>query len=138
MLSLFPDEILLTESSDGSVTLTTQRIYKEEKQLGSSYSQSIMLEHITSCENSSKSQVWLLVLGLLLLILGLLAKSPVALVSIVFIGLYSFTKKSLVIISSPSTKMELKVNGMKQEQVQSFINKVEHAKHKRLLELNTR
>ena len=138
MLSLFPDEKLITESTDGGIILTSQRICREEIQFGNANSQSIMLEHVTSCESSSKSKMWLLVLGILILILGAAIQSPIALLSILFFWVYFYSRKSVIIISSPSTKMEINVIGMKLDQVQSFINKVEHTKHQRLLDLNSK
>jgi len=137
MLTLFPDENLITESTDGGIILTSQRIYREEIQFGSAYSQRIMLEHVTSCEKSIKLKMWLLILGLLVLIFGASIQSPIALLSILFFGMYLYTRKSIIIISSPSTKIEINVSRMKLNQIQSFINKVEHTKHQRLLNLNS-
>ena len=63
MLILFPDEQIITESSEGIVVLTTHRICYTNSSWGKSYNQSIMLEHITSCENFYSSQMWLLVIS---------------------------------------------------------------------------
>jgi hypothetical protein len=146
MLDLFPDEQVVSTSSDNSVTLTTHRICKEEKDWGRAYNQSIMLEHITSCENAYNSQVWLLILAGLCFVGGLLAASnnntsafgTATLFAIVLAGLYWLTRSNFITIASPSTKMKLKVTGMKKEQVLAFINQVEQTKHKRLTSLNNR
>ena len=146
MLQLFPDEQLLTQSTDGGVTLTTHRIAYEYKEWGRSYNQSIMLEHITSCENAYNTQVWLLILGGLCFVGGLIAATNsnteafgmATLIAIVCTAIYWLTRSNLVIIASPSTKMLIKVNGMKRDRVLEFINKVEQAKHKRVLTLNNR
>jgi hypothetical protein len=146
MLQLFPDEHLLTESTDGGVTLTTHRIAYEYKEWGRSYNQSIMLEHITSCENAYNSQVWLLILSGLCFVIGLIAATNnniqsfgmTTLIAIICAGLYWITRSNVVIIASPSTKMLIKVNGMERDKVLDFINKVEQAKHRRVLSLNER
>ena len=146
MLQLFPDEQLLTQSTDGGVTLTTHRIAYEYKEWGRSYNQSIMLEHITSCENSYNTQVWLLILSGLCFVGGLIAATNsnteafgmATIIAIICAVIYWLTRSNLVIIASPSTKMLIKVNGMKRDRVLEFINKVEQAKHKRILSLNNR
>src|SRR5258708_1905356 len=66
MQPLFSDEQIITKSDSDIVVLTSHRIFKEEKDFGASYNQSIMLEHITSCENKYVTQMWLLILGILL------------------------------------------------------------------------
>ena len=96
-----------------------------------------MLEHVTSCEKSVRSKMWLFILGLLVLMFGAAIQSPIALLSILFFVMYLYTRKSIIIISSPSTKIEINVSRMKLNQIQSFINKVEHTKHQRLLNLNS-
>ena len=139
MITLFPDEEILTQSPEGMVILTTHRICYEYKELGRSYNQSIALEHITSCENFYNTQIWLLILGGIIFLGGLFAGtqnnsgalSIAILVAIVCGGLYLLTRQNFIIIASPSTKMKIKVTGMKREQVLSFINKVEQAKNKR-------
>lgn len=146
MLQLFPDEQLITQSTDGGVTLTTHRIAYEYKEWGRSYNQSIMLEHITSCENAYNTQVWLLVLGGICFVIALLAATNgntqgfggATLIALVFAIIYWQTRSNLIIIASPSTKMVIKVNGMKRDRVLEFINKVEQAKHKRILTLSNK
>jgi uncharacterized membrane protein YtjA (UPF0391 family) len=138
MLTLFPDEQKLMEFTDGSVTLTTHRIYLEQPEGQGSYTQSIMLDHISSCENHYHAATWLLVVSALLAgigFIGLASNSseqsnmafPIALLCLV---VYMITRKSVVIIGSPSTKMIIKTAGMKRADVRAFINKVEQAKYK--------
>jgi hypothetical protein len=146
MLQLFSDEKLLTQSLDGGVTLTTHRIVYEYKDWRRSYNQSIMLEHITSCENAYKTQVWSLILSGLCFVVGLIEATnnhieqfgSATLVAIAFAAFFWFTKSNLMIIASPSTKMIINVKGMKRDRVLEFLNNVEQAKHKRLLTLNNR
>ncbi len=144
MLSLFPDENIVTQSSDGSVTLTTHRICYEYKALGQSYNQSIMLEHITSCENYFNSSIIALIIGCAALLLGFFAASnnqgSVAATMIALTvacgGIYWLSRKSFIVIASPSTKMMIRTKGMRKDLVLAFINKVEQTKHARLLKLN--
>ena len=146
MLTLFPDEQLITQSNDNAVTLTTHRICYEYKEWGRSYNQNIMLEHITSSENKYNTQIWLLIISILSFIGSLVCASGgntegfrVALfITLCCLALYWITRSNVIIIASPSTKMMIKATGMKREQVLEFINKVEQAKHKRLLNLNIR
>ena len=146
MLTLFPDEQLITESSGGEVTLTTHRLCYEYKEWGRAYNQNIMLEHITSCENRYNTHVWLLLLAGLCLLIGVVAGmgdnsvvlTMFILVAVVCFLAYQYTKSNFIIIASPSTKMKIKATGMKRERILEFINKVEQAKHKRVLSLNGR
>jgi len=142
MLALFPDEQIITQSSDASVTLTTHRICNEQREWGNSYNQSIMLEHITSCENRATSNVTLFILAAMSVIIGAITINHGGILGIILgvilILLYHRTKKSLIVISSPSTKITLNVDQMRRDKVLEFINKVEHAKHRRLVSLNTR
>ena len=109
MLTLFPEEQIVSQSSNNEVTLTTHRICSEYKEWGRSYNQSIMLEHITSCENINSTQVWLLFLGGLSLLGALLSGDSDILALLISIAvvcglIYWLTRKNLIIISSPSTK----------------------------------
>lgn len=145
MLTLFPDERIITESNEQSVILTTHRICYEKQEWGNSYNQSIMLEHITSCENRSKNKYWLIIIAGFAIAIGLFNATinnnegilGVCLLIALLLGLlFQFTKKNLIIIGSPSTKMVINVKGMHKDTVLSFINKIEQAKHTRLTTLN--
>ena len=140
MLSLFPDEKILTRSNDDIIVLTTHRICYESKQFNRAYNQSIMLEHITSCENSNTNQNWLLVVAAILVVLSISEynnHNPQAgnmgIFGAVLCGIvYYFSRRNLIVIASPSTKMRIPATGMSREQVLAFINRVEQAKYKRL------
>lgn len=146
MLTLFPDEQILIQSSEGSVTLTTHRICYQYKDWVQSYNQSIMLENITSCENYYNSQVWMLIAAGLCVVGGLTAAasndmsllSAALVIALALALLYWVTSRNFIIISSPSTQMVIKVTGMKKDQVLKFINNVEQARHKRILALGNR
>jgi hypothetical protein len=146
MLSLFPEEEIVTQSNEGSVTLTTHRLCYEYKDWGRAYNQNIMLEHITSCENYYSAQVWLLVLAILSLVISITAGfneagpvfSGAMLVALILGLIYWVSRRNFVVIASPSTKMTINMTGMKREKVLSFINTVEHTKNKRIVSLNNK
>lgn len=144
MLILFPDEQIITESSEGIVVLTTHRICYTNSSWSKSYNQSIMLEHITSCETFYSAQIWLLLLSGASFIgcfFGDIYNSSFNLIiaiSVAFLSLmlYYSSRRSLIRISSPSTNMEINVKNMHKETVLNFINKVEQAKHKRVMSMS--
>lgn len=150
MISLFPDEKIISESNDKSVVLTSHRICYEYKSWNKSYNQSIMLEHITSCENYSRTRIIFLILGIIVIcspfILiggfnGHLGSQEVAMfiiVGIVFLLLYWFTRKNIIVIGSPSTKMNIRTTRMKRQKVLDFINLVEQTKHTRISSINSK
>jgi Vacuolar protein sorting protein 36 Vps36 len=73
MIILFPDETVVSRSDGDKVILTPHRIWYENKESGRSYNQSIMLEHITSCENHSYSNNFLLSLAAFFFFIGVYA-----------------------------------------------------------------
>lgn len=146
MITLFPDEIIVSSSSNDTVVLTTHRICYEHKEFGRSYNQSIMLEHITSCENHSVSKYSFLMIAGVLAVLSLVIgsnrnKDEAALAfaaAIIFAILFWFTRRNQIVIGSPSTKMLINVTGMRREKVLSFINTIEQTKHRRVLSINNK
>ena len=145
MLTLFPGESVVTYSDGGVVTLTTHRICKQEKEWGRSYNQDIMLEHITSCEDRTSSNIILLILSFVAFFLAItsgLARSrdftPAFITGLVLLLIYFFTKKKQIIIASPSTKMHINVSGMSATTIAGFVDKVQQTKNNRIVELNKR
>lgn len=136
MLTFLPGEHIITSSDGNKVILTSHRICYKDKQWGRSYSQSIMLEHVTSCEAHYVAQYGLLIIAAVFLTGGLLGGingSPEALsigflLALMLCILYLATRQNLIIIGSPSTKMRINVNGMKREAALAFIDQVESAK----------
>lgn len=146
MINLFPDEKIISTSEKDQVILTTHRICYEYKDWGKSYNQSIMLEHITSCENHSKNKYWLLIIAIFAFIFAIYSMGGnnvdssllgIAMV-IMLVFFYFATRSNFIVIGSPSTKMKINVQGMKRENVLSFINKIEQTKHTRLLDINNK
>lgn len=145
-MTLFTDEKIITKSNNNQVILTSHRICYEYKEWGRAYNQSIMLEHITSCENHNLKNKSLVILAIVFAIIGFICISnneddAFGIFSLIAIGLtilYWLTRKNFIIIGSPSTKMSINVKGMSREKVLSFINDVEQTKHQRLLTINSR
>lgn len=140
MTQLFSDEEIITQSSDGSVILTTHRICYEYKKRKRIYNQNIKLEDVISCKNHFSSQiVFLIFAGISLLggIVGILDNDihilRTLIVTSIFIVLYLMTRLRYIVITSTDEKMKIRVVGMKKQQITDFINKIELAKRKRLL-----
>lgn len=140
-MQLFPDEYVITKSNDESVILTSHRVTYNYSSISKSQTQTIMLEHITSCEGESSSNqlnLILAIIGALVFIGGTNNKNELQL----FVGAglallmgwrYLVSKRSLILISSPSATIKILGNGLSKEKINDFINKVEHAKHQRLM-----
>src|SRR6218665_3579242 len=140
-MQLFPDENLITKSNDESVILTTHRITYNYATWSKSQTQTIMLEHITSCEgekSSNKLSLVLALIGVIIFIGGTDRNNQFQLIvgaalAIIMGWRYLTSRKSLILISSPSSTIKIMGNGLSKEQINDFINKVEHAKHHRLM-----
>lgn len=140
-MQLFPDEYIITKSNDESVILTTHRISYNYSSFSRSQTQTIMLEHITSCEgekSSNKLSLVLAFLGVVLFVGGTKDNNDVqvivgVLLTILMVWKYVSSRKSNILISSPSSTIKIVGNGLSREQINDFINKVEHAKHQRLM-----
>ena len=135
MMALFTDEKIITKTNDKQIVLTNHRIWKEENETGKSSYQSIMLQHITSVENTSRGYIALLVLAGILVLFSLNSLKEndwkmalvAVLIALAMIFIYFYTKYSLMIVSSPSTKMKIRINRMRNQDVLNFIYKIEYA-----------
>lgn len=135
---LFPDESIVTESKDKSVTLTTHRICYEKRGIQTSGTKNIMLEHITSCESVTKKYFfWLLltIIGLLMLLSGANDNiQPIGgLLGIIGVAAFFLTRKAFVRVASPTSEILINVKGMDRSKVLEFIDRIEQTKHKRLV-----
>jgi len=125
---LFPDEKIVTQSDDNSVTLTTHRICFESRGLQTSGTKNIMLEHITSCESAAKKYYfWIIlaVVGLLILVPGNeQIKLIGGLLGMVGVAAFFLTRKAFVRIASPTSEILINVKGMDRSKVLEFIDKI--------------
>jgi hypothetical protein len=135
MLLLFPGERLISQSTNGDVNLTTHRISQQYKQWGRSYDQSILLEQITSCKKRYHTKKWIVALGALAIVIGFVKheKTIAIIAGAICFYLYWKAKKKLLIISSSNTTIKISIDGMSQEKIQDFINKLEQAKSNRIV-----
>lgn len=137
-MKLIDNETKLLESDDKSVTLTSHRIRQENKQWGKMQIKSIMLEHVTSCEYDRKSNPMLLIIGLVFLVFGAglafggnYGQGEIGLIAIgtglILVVFYWITIRKGLIVSSPSSKIIMNTNGMKDDNIKLFIDKLEEA-----------
>ena len=137
-MTLFTDENVILESDTKEVILTSHRISQKISGASTTRTKSIMLEHITSCHTYHKSSLIALLSGSLFIILAFLIggtseKFISTIIGVAFILYYFSSKRSEIQISSPSTTISMKVDKMPQKSVEHFIDKVENAKHTRML-----
>ena len=131
-MKLFEGEKIVTQSIDSLIelTLTSHRICYEYSVWGTSHNKSILLEHITSCENKYTSQIGFIVLSVISLIVGISIGTPLGvqigfLSFIAFAIIYVLTRQNNIIISSPSTRIKVSVSGMEREKILEFIDLIE-------------
>ena len=148
-MNLMTDEKVLMDGDHKQITLTTHRIRQENKSWGQLDLVSIMLEEVTSCEYIKRSKPIFLIIGILIggtaLYIGGQGgydaqniSTGLLLLGLLLVIFYFFTIKRGLFISSPTAKIKLDTNGMKDENIKSFIDKLEVAKNDRLLGLKSK
>lgn len=133
MLTLFEGEKIVSQSNDESVTLTTHRILYKYSSWGNSYNQNVALEYITSFENKHISYSILMLITVGSIFVGVYNGEFISsiLVSNTCLLIFRFTKRNILIISSPTTKISV-VAKMNKEKVLEFIDQIEETKFKRI------
>lgn len=137
-MKLLGNEVSIMESDDKSIILTSHRIRQVNKQWGKMQIKSIMLEHVSSCEYDRKSNPIFLIIGLVIIVFGValgagghqgelgLLGVAIGLVLLIF---YWITIRKGLLVSSSSAKIVMNTNGMKDENIKTFIDKLEEAKN---------
>ncbi len=139
-MNLINNETIVMEAGGekASIILTSHRIRQEGKSWSHLQIKSISLEHISSCEYQKTSKPILLILGILGIIFGGIEISSshysngnailfIALGIILVIAYFlSFSKG--IIVASNSMKIRINTTGMKEENIQTFITKLEMSK----------
>ncbi|MCC9167218.1 hypothetical protein [Pontibacter harenae] len=137
---LIENEQIITQSSEGVVTLTTHRIRYATSGWGHAHITSIMLDSISSIQSHFKSIPLFIVLGVAAFIVGLFAEfnneSGGAIaglaVGAVFTLLYFASRKHVVTVSSKGgAAISFLAKGMDQYEITKFIDQVEEAKNSR-------
>jgi hypothetical protein len=128
-------EELISESQNGVCTLTNYRIYYSDVQFGKAYFLSILLENISSVEISYRSNIFILLFGILSVIIGVAVREALVLgliFGMILILAYFLSRRHYIVISpNGGVKMKLLVKGMKTSEVLKFHNQIEQAIIKR-------
>jgi len=131
-MKLLTNEVELLESNTREVVLTSHRIRQDSSDGGIKHLKSIMLESVTSCEFKKSSNPLWIIGGTILIVMGLMVHDPnsdvVMGVGILLAIIYVLTMRKTVIISSSSCKISFGAKGMSDENIRSFIDRVEEAK----------
>jgi hypothetical protein len=131
---LIENEEVITTSNNNSVTLTNKRIIKRS---GKDYLISMNLQNISTIEVRYKSFPLILALGVLIaggsIGAGVASREDTAFLPAILGGIlivvYFITRYHAVTISpNGGTKIGFQTQGMEQETVLEFINKIEQAK----------
>ncbi|MCE3295452.1 MAG: hypothetical protein K0R65_1166 [Crocinitomicaceae bacterium] len=134
MISLFPNEHIITQADDNSFILTSHRVYQEERSFSRTTTKSVMLEQITSCESLNEQNFTWIVLAIISLI-GLFEQQTQELSLIgfvVFLAIFFLMRKSYIKVSSPTSEIKIFVHRTSQNKMYRIVEKIEHAKVKRL------
>jgi hypothetical protein len=136
-MELFTGESLISQADNGEITLTTHRIWQKSSKGSATHKTSIMLEHITSAEMDEVVKYGYLGVAILALFIAIGSeKYEIGIGAVFFFILYRITKKSYICIKSPSATIQFDTSGLTTESIESIINKIEKAKHERLVKLN--
>ena len=139
-LNLLPDEHSIKESMDKSVCLTSHRLCAEHKELGRSYTQSVLLENINATSLQRVSHASYLFMGVALASGVLLFGSSegaetfiIAAAVLVFFTLrYLLSRKTSIHVVSTDSQMQINVTQMPQDSVLRFLQDIEEAKNNRV------
>jgi len=134
--SLIPGEHLIISSGNGVLILTTLRVLYDLKTTGASKFISIPLDAVASCSLAMRSQPLLLVFAVIAAIaafsrqLELSAVIGAGIIAIFFVAAYFVTRRAKLTIS-PNGGEEISVatQGMKREDILSFLNAVIQARN---------
>jgi len=142
-MQLLPDEEILVSSNQDTVVLTNQRVHHADKEWGRSHQITIFLENISSIEMLYKSNPIFLVVAIFCFLLGFYAMQQTQtnggnlptisfVVGVVLLAFWFYSRTRQVSISSNGGgKLNFRVDGMKADAVEEFVDKVIHAKAKR-------
>lgn len=142
-MNLLPDEKIILESDTKEIVLTSHRIWQKVETFSSTEVKSIMLENISSYQAYRQANIVVMIVGAFIglvsitgLIVGGTTEKFLSLIFIVFFASYfAWSKKHKIEITSSSTNIVMDVDNMAKKTREQFIDKLENAKHKRLLML---
>ncbi|MEA5405479.1 hypothetical protein VB776_21245 [Arcicella sp. DC2W] len=139
-MKLFPNEKIVLESDNKSIILTTHRIFQQSDGLGSQETTSIMLEHISSCQTYVQFN-WILIGIAICVGMFSLGSGSIELgifLCGVLLATFYLTKKSMILIKSPTATIKIDTGNMNTEAISKFVDKVEQTKYERVTNINTK
>ena len=143
---LFDQEEIITKSKNSTVTLTNYRLRYESANSGKAHIVSIMLEKISSIEIHYKSNIIILVIGILFIstgfIMGTMNQGEPMLagmsIGAICLFIYYIRRKHVISIASDGgTKIHFFTKGMNRDTLMDFINEIEKAKKNRTADINS-
>lgn len=142
------EEITISANSD-EVVLTNYRVYQSSKEWGKSFRLSIFLEDISSIETRYQSDIYLIIIGFIIALLGLtqIGNSPGGginyipvigiVIGVIFLAIWLASRKNIIKISSNGgSALNCQVENMSDEAIEDFIILVLNAKLDRINQLN--
>ena len=142
-MELLSDEQILLTSNDNSTILTTHRVRYQTKIGGKTSFSSIMLEMLSSCEFTQKTNPALLWLSVVFLLIGISLGFMVdensyyvlggIILAIIFFIAYYLYRRGMILLSCAGANIYLPVSRMSVEKMIEFVNAIESAKNKRYL-----
>jgi hypothetical protein len=140
-MNLPEDEVIITTSNDNAVILTTHSIRSDFGAGSETKLTSIMLEHVSSVQLSSRTYPVLIGIALLCIIGGVAAGSdrfnssfPAVLIvmgAAFGIAYFFFKQHTCAITSAGGVKIEFSTTSMKREALIAFLDKTEEAVSKK-------
>lgn len=140
IMKLFPNEKIVLESDNKSVVLTTHRIFQQTGGITSQETTSIMLEHISSCQTYVQFN-WLLIGIAICVGMFSLGQGNIELglfVCGILLATFYFTKKSMILIKSPTATIKIDTANLSREAISKFVDRVEQTKYERVVNINTK
>jgi hypothetical protein len=139
-MNYLPDEIVLVESDNKVLILTTHRLRYDAIGKGGGWADrtelvSIMLEELSSCAITRTSYPVLLLLALAGLVLALVVEESAiigfALAALFAGGFFLSQRQVLLLTSSGGGKIQVNTASMSLQAVRDFVDEVEKAKSQR-------
>ena len=138
-MTTLPGETVVLEADNKTLTLTSHRVRYAMRRTGRARVISVMLESITSCELTHATHPVLLVLAILAVLGGFAlherADSTALIVGVVtaiaLAAIYVGTRRQVLRVASPSSRIDVLLVGMSLDQATSVIDSIERAKDAR-------
>jgi len=142
-MKLLKNEEILSSTNADNVILTNYRVYQSAKEWGKSFRLSIFLEDISSIETRYHSDIYLIIIGAIIALLGFTqygndhgGVNLIPLIGLViggiFLAIWWASRKNIIKISSNGgSSLSFQVENMSDEAIEDFTLKVLNAKLKR-------